>query len=424
MSIISDFATKPPKHEAPLGLALLIAILILATCVRSAFGLGIELPDHDAFATARGNAFTATADDPAAVYCNPAGISQLHGNNISLGAYGLVYGDQYKGAAGTINSRTEWRATPDVFATFELPYHLTAGLGFYAPYGLVEEWPTTAPFSNIGNRGQVDYLTLNPVIAYEIIRGLSISAGPTLNYSDADLRQYLYSPNALFPGSPLLTTHFHGDAEALGFNAGILWQPWEEHSFGVTYRSSTDMNYKGHADLPPPPFASGAGTASSADFKFPRSVSFGYSYRPTHRWNLEADAEWMDWATLNNLVLVGTSLPGKPVLQSIPFDWNSSWIFKLGATRYFGDGWRASAGYMFVENSVPTDDVSPLIPDSDRHVFSVGIGKRYHNLSWDAAYQLAWGPSRSVTGDALGAGANGSYEFLSHAITINVGYHF
>jgi long-chain fatty acid transport protein len=40
------------------------------------FGLGIALPDQDAFATARGNAFVATANDPAAVYYNPAGISQ------------------------------------------------------------------------------------------------------------------------------------------------------------------------------------------------------------------------------------------------------------------------------------------------------------------------------------------------------------
>jgi hypothetical protein len=30
--------------------------------------LGIRLPDQDAFAAARGNAFAATADDPAAIY--------------------------------------------------------------------------------------------------------------------------------------------------------------------------------------------------------------------------------------------------------------------------------------------------------------------------------------------------------------------
>jgi long-chain fatty acid transport protein len=425
---IIDFAMKPPRKDPPLGLVVIITLIVLAACARSAFGLGIELPDHDAFATARGNAFVATADDPAAIYYNPAGISQLDGINVSVGAYGLTYQDQYKSPAGsTMNSRREWTALPDIFATFALPrYHVTLGLGFYSPYGLVQEWSSTAPFAYVGRRGEVDYFTLNPVIAYQPFSTLSFSAGPTLNYSEADLRQD-FPGSALFPGSPAFGTHFAGRAEALGFNAGILWHPWEQHSFGVTYRNSTDMNYKGHADLPPPPFGPGAGTGSSADFKFPRSVDFGYSYRPTSHWNLEADAEWIDWATLNNLVLVGSSIPGKPILETIPFNWNSSWIFKVGGTYYFSHGWRASAGYMYVQNSVPEQNFNPLIPDSDRHVFSVGIGQHFHKLSWDAAYQFAWGPSRSVTSDTAGgvpSPADGSYEFLSHAITINVGYHF
>src|SRR5688500_17253838 len=44
----------------------------------SAFALGIRIADQDARATARGNAFTATADNPSAIYYNPAGITQLY----------------------------------------------------------------------------------------------------------------------------------------------------------------------------------------------------------------------------------------------------------------------------------------------------------------------------------------------------------
>ena len=38
----------------------------------SAFAEGIRLNDQDAFATGRGNAFAATADNPSALYYNPA----------------------------------------------------------------------------------------------------------------------------------------------------------------------------------------------------------------------------------------------------------------------------------------------------------------------------------------------------------------
>ena len=78
---------------------------------------------------------------------------------------------------------------------------------------------------------------------------------------------------------------------------------------------------------------------------------------------------------------------------------------------------------MFSENSVPSSSFSALVPDSDRHLFSVGVGKSYHHLSWDAAYQLGFGPARSVSGDGIPL-YNGNYEFFSHALSINIGWHF
>src|SRR5215208_5228482 len=52
--------------------------LVLPT---AGYALGIRLFDHDAFATARGDAFVATADNPSAIYYTPAGIPQLQGHN-------------------------------------------------------------------------------------------------------------------------------------------------------------------------------------------------------------------------------------------------------------------------------------------------------------------------------------------------------
>src|SRR6202034_671819 len=122
------------KHKLTVGmnrrirLATMAAVFLLgvAMCPRPAFGLGLALPDQDAFATARGNAFVATANDPSAVFYNPAGISQLEGANFSLGAYGLVYNDRYSGPSGSVNAKTQWSAVPQVFSTFSLPkYNLT-----------------------------------------------------------------------------------------------------------------------------------------------------------------------------------------------------------------------------------------------------------------------------------------------------------
>jgi long-chain fatty acid transport protein len=394
------------NHKSQIaGFISLMSFAGVLACPSPVFALGFAMPDQDAFATARGNAFVATANDPAAVYYNPAGISQLDGARISLGAYGIVYGSSYNGAAGSIDSKTQLEILPQVFSTWSLPkYNLTLGLGAYSPYGLRVEWPDNSPLSLIGQTGEIDYYTLNPVIAWQIIPSLSLAAGPTLDYSEADLKE-----------NPHFINHFRGRDTDAGFNAGVLWHPWEQHSFGVTYRSATDMNYEGHGTLPPGP----ASIASSANIHFPQTVAFGYSFRPATNWNFEADANWTDWTELKTV----TVYPQGP-LDSLAFDWHPSWMFDFGATRYLSDGWRLSGGYMYSMNTVPENTFNPLVPDSDRHIFSIGVGKNYNHFSWDVAYQLGWGPTRTVSNDNTFPVASGSYEFLSHAITINFGYHF
>jgi long-chain fatty acid transport protein len=384
-------------------IGLTAALILSAAGPGSVYGLGIALPDQDAFATARGNAFVATADDPAAVFYNPAGISQLRGFNFSFGGYGIAYSDRYSGPVGSYNAKTEWAALPQGFSTLKLPYNLSLGFGIYSPYGLRMNWPTTAPFVAAGETGWIDYVRAAGIISWQIAPFVSIAAGPNLNYSEADLKE--------FPG---FVNHFRGRATDAGYSAGVLFHPAEGHYVGVTYRSATEMNYNGHSTVPVPPFT--GNTAASADFHFPSTVAFGYSFRPTEHWNFEADANWSDWSTLRSVQVV-------PLPESLTFDWTPSWMLDFGATRYLPGDWRISAGYMYSENSVPSGNLNPLIPDSDRHLFSVGVGKKFGNFSCDAAYQFGWGPSRTVSGDAL-AVADGKYQFLSHALTINVGYHF
>jgi long-chain fatty acid transport protein len=399
---------KTAKRQNIRLVSLASALTIAGTlaCPHSIFALGDLLPDQDAFATARGNAFVATADDNAAVFYNPAGITQLEGTRFSVGAYAIAYDSQYHSStAGTVNGKTLLAALPQVFSSMQLPYGFTFGMGTYSPYGLRMEWPAGSSQALFGEEGEIDYVTLNPVLAYKICPTLSIAAGPTLAYSEADFK--------LNPG---FIDHFRGRDTAAGFDAGILWHPLQQHSFGLKYNSATDMNYNGHATVPPGP----GSAAATANFHFPQTVSMGYSFRPTTNWNLEADADWSDWTGFKSVSIDPPSTFG----QTFNFDWHPSWIFNFGATRYFGHNWRLSAGYMYVMNTIPDNTFNPVVPDSDRHIFSVGIGKTYDKFRWDVAYQFLWGPTRTVSNDGTFPVDNGNYEFFGHAITFNIGYRF
>src|SRR5512139_4177934 len=78
------------------GLAVLLVLLLSAS---TSFAAGFRLPEAGNKANAMGFAFTAQADNPSAIYYNPAGITQLQGNNIALGVtYVKENGGEFTGS--------------------------------------------------------------------------------------------------------------------------------------------------------------------------------------------------------------------------------------------------------------------------------------------------------------------------------------
>ena len=384
---------------------------------------GFDLPDQDAFAIARGMAFVATADNPSAVYYNPAGITQLQGHNVRGGVYGLHLQSSYESpAGGSFDNEKEWHAIPQLFYTYgpkQLPVAL--GLGVFSPFGLSSKWPQDSGFRTVATEGSLATLTFNPVVAWQIVPTLSVAAGLTVNHAEIDLRQ------GLTPVPSNDEFRFHGDDWDVGFNLGLRWQPHPKVSLGASYRSATTMNYRGYTDTRvdapvPPVFPSAFSLHQDADAKFPlpQKVIGGVSYRPTPAWNFEVNVDWTDWNRLNSVDVHQASSPS----QTLVLDWRSSLYYEFGATRYFGSGWSVSAGYIFNENSVPDAHYSPLVGDLDRHFFSAGVGYRGRHFTCDVAYQFGYGPTHSVQGSepsAWGESADGHYEFRSHAVCLTLG---
>ncbi len=407
--------------------------LLVAGSTLTVSATGFRLPDQDAFATARGEAFVATADNPSAIYYNPAGLAQLTGHNFRAGAYGLYLDPTYKSPNGTeFHNDKDLHVIPQFFYSYGAEHSpFSFGLGVYSPYGLSSRWPQDTGFRTVATEGRLTYVTVNPAAALKLAPNLSIGAGVTINYGDTDLRQGLVWPYQSYD-----QFKFTGDGWDVGYNLGLLWKPDEKISIGVAFRSSTTINFEGHTEfynnVPIPGFLPAfppQRVDANADFAFPLNAVFGISYRPTPKWNLEFDADYTDWSTLGT-VTIKQAAPFPPLLpQQVPLvlNWEPSWYFEFGATRYLGDGWAVSAGYIYNENSVPDAHYTPLVADLDRHFISVGVGHKGKRLDLDVAYQFGYGPSRTVSGSApsaTGQSADGKYEFISHAVLLTVGWHF
>lgn len=397
---------------------------------------GFALPSQDAFATARGEATVATADNPSAIYYNPAGITQLEGDNLRGGVGLLDYHTTFKPPATASNAGKSYDELdnfadlPRLFyagSSTQMPFHY--GLGIYAPFGGKMSWPQDTGFRSVAISGKLTYITINPVVAWKILPSLSFGAGPMMNYVSMNMNQGLLR----FPGPFDNYFTFSGDGWSVGYNAGLRWQPVEQLSFGATFRSPTKVTLDGHTEIAYPGIAT-TQTAAYTDLTFPLTAVTGVSWRPTGKWNLEFDASYTDWRSFNSTIIhqANPPAPFHPNVGLI-LEWQASWMYEFGVTRYFDSGWQISAGYCFSENSVPNNYYTPLAADMNRHFFSVGTGWKGRHLSFDVAYQFGYGPEHTVTDSTPSSiparnftnqTANGKYNFYSNAVSISVGWHF
>lgn len=402
--------TSPKRSDRRAAIAATLALLPALS--QTALAGGYRLPDQDAFATARAEAFAATADNASAIYYNPGGLGQLRGNNFRAGAYSIWFQSSYEAPSGQDwETDAEITPIPQFFYAYgceDLPF--TFGLGVYSPYGLSLKWPQDVPFRQIALEGNLTYMTVNPSAAWRITDQLSLGAGLTVNRGEAILKQGL-APIPL--GDEF---RFKGDGVDVGFNAGLFWQINSNFTFGATYRSEQTVDMDGSIRITPP-FSSTFTDSAQVDFPIPQSAVIGFSWRPSPKWNFEVDVEWTDWSKADQLQ-INSDTP----LPVVPLGWRDSYYYEFGVTRYFENGWSVSGGYVFNGSAMPDQYYNPIVTDVDKHFFSVGAGFRGKRWSFDVAYQFGYGPQHTVQGSATGV--DGKYDFVSHALSTTVGFHF
>lgn len=416
--------------------ARLLTAVLCAVSISNVAANGFRLASQDGFASARGEAFVATADNASAIYYNPAGITQLGSNNIRGGLYGIYLDQSFKptnGAPnpGTYHNSDDLAAVPQLFYTYTpKDWPASFGLGVYAPYGGKMSWPQDTGFRAVATEGSLEYLRINPVIAIKLAHNLSIGGGVMVDYGNIDLESGLRSSP-----KPANFYRFKGDGWTAGYNLGVLWQPLKQISLGGTFRSATTFTMNGHTEFEQ--LSAGivyTSEPASADFTFPLTAVVGISYRPTSKWNLEFDADYTDWSSFGTTTIYqkGSVPPGGTQNPVLTFDWQPSWMYEFGVTRYFNSSWHVSAGYVYNENSVPNAYYTPLVADMARHFFSIGVGRKGKRFDFDVTYQFGYGPAHTVTGSTPSslagvnnsATANGTYEFISQAVLVTVGAHF
>ena len=367
---------------------------------------GFHLAGQSPEAVGKGNAFVATANTAAAVYYNAAGLSQIDESSLQVGFYAISIDTEAKVGGGKFKLDDDIQLAPQIYSAFRINEKVVLGLGINSPFGLSSDWGDNTSFRSTATSSELKYATAWFVGSYQVNECFSLGGGIGVHHADIDLRRGIAAPGDEFS--------FKGDDQAVSWTVSALWQPSEKHSFGAVYRSKTDFTLEGKVEA----FPYAPQNNGQIDFTTPATFAVGYSYRPNKQWNIEVNVEWVNWDELGTLTLEQDGAPGTP----IPFEWDDSYVYSIGAEYDFGNGYLGRFGYNFIESSQPDQFYNPGIADADRHWLTIGLGHKGECWSWDAAYQYAF--SDREVDSAMDPRVNGDYKTRAHSFSLTARYEF
>lgn len=386
----------------------LLPVLCLTPFTR---GGGIEVINQGARAAGQGESFAAQADDPTAIYYNPAGLTQLTGTQVTVGGYLLWPQIEFSGPAG---SESMWAPTviPHVYAETDLGLEdWRFGIGVNNVFGINEDWGDKGPLRFLADKAHLYLFNVAPTVAYQITKGLSVSAEVNVYYGDLLLQH-----NALLgaPPVPEGSFRFSGQDVAVGATVGALWKIDAHNTLAAVYRSPFSMDFGGKAKLTAPHIPEIGPSDADAKLDFPQMATLAYALRPVKPLKLEADAVWTDWSVFEHVTLHSKNAAFNG--QTMPENWKDSYSFRFGTQYDLTRNWAIRAGYAYGTNAVPQSTFSPLVVDGTYHLGSVGLGYTNDNWSIDGAFQYIYRERRHISGDintvADGTWDNTMYGFM------------
>jgi len=421
------------------GWKMVSVLLVLLFTASTSFAAGFRLPEAGAKAMGMGFAFTAQADDPSAIYFNPAGLTQLKGQNVMVGVtYVRENGGEFTGTTPvdcTVIQKNETQKSLNFFIP-NMYYTRTTnsgnvayGVGIFAPFGLGQEYKdsNTSIFRNQTTKIELMTIVVNPTIAFNAGEFLSVGAGIDYMYGKVRYKKTPVLPFGSFK------TDLDGTGDAWGYNFGLLLKPSKNLKIGASYRSPFHLQLKDgdfkasdNTSVFPFPFSVAlpmGETKASGKLELPATAALGVAYT-LDRLTLAADADWTFWSSYKELKITNATVAS--FSSTSRKDWKDVVALRLGAEYRVTDPLALRAGFVYDPTPVPADTMGPELPDATRLNYMVGAGYKVGPVTIDGALMYIQKFDRTVNNQitAAGTGFNGTWTGNAWLVGMDVGYKF
>jgi len=430
--------------EAGLKKLLVAAVFVCLLLGRAPIsqGAGFLIYEHGAAAMAMGGAFVAVADNPSAVFHNPAGIAFLKGTQISAGPTFIFPSGHMNLPNWPVPSQRSWTQDNAVFyptnfyLTQSVGQRVTVGFGFFSPYGLGSGWPKENPLRYLGYKDDMKTFFFNPTIAVKLTDNFSLGVGVSYVYSTVTFKLVELEDFTAFHLSKYdVPASLDGNGHSWAVNAGLMYRD-KTVSIGLNWRSSFSLKFSGDlaldtSNIPSPirPLVPTSATGTTT-FKLPNIVTFGVAVNATDKLLVSGEIDYLQWSRFDQYVVTFDN-PAIAPLTTLE-NWTDSWLFRAGAQYSFSPKFALRAGVLYDGTPQPIESMDPLLPDANRLALTGGFGVHItKNFILDMAYQYEMfndrtSPNRSIPAYQMG-GINlgqGTYDMTASLVGVSLSVVF
>ena len=205
------------------------------------------------------------------------------------------------------------------------------------------------------------------------------------------------------------------------------YSPDDNNHFGVAYRSSIDYEVEGDITFKTAGPIAGPHSGST-DVELPASLQLSYAGDLSDRTQILLGVEWMEWSSLDELVIdhAGPAPLPNPAVEA--FDWENTARYSLGLRHGLSESTVLRFGVAMEESTQGTNNRSAISPDSEKVWATIGAGfEPMENMLIDVAYAHVFVDDADINrADASRAPAvlNGTYELDADVIGAQLSYRF
>lgn len=361
-----------------------------------------------------GSGSAARAQDASAIVGNPAGMTRLDGNHLTIGAQ-LLYGDlsyeldnaNLEGPGNVVG----WLPGASSFYSHSINDDLKLGIALYGNFGLSLDFGDEWAGRFLVKEATLMGITVQPTLAYQINEMWSIGAGLGLNVGIFSLtRDKLLS---------LEETTLDDEDLAPNGKIGVMFEPCKFARLGLTWTSEVDYEFDVEASGNLPVTGMPWVLPIDASVDSPQQVMFSAVLDLNDKWSLLGNIGWQDWSSFSDLeVSVG------PATISSNLDLQDTWHGALGSQYRMTTATRLNFGVAYDTSMYEDqDNTSFTMPAGASWRFGTGVQQQLNEKSSvGIAFEYLMNEDASVSSPTLLAGSYEDPEMFF--FSVNYSYRF